>query len=419
MIHGSRILIIGINYAPELTGIGRYTGEMGAWLAKQQADVQVVTGFPYYPEWKVSEGYRARWFSAEILDGAKVLRCPLYVPGHPSPLRRMMQDLSFFFSAMLAVSFLLLSGKRFDHIWVASPSFLSGWVGLWAGLFCPKANRRLHIFDLQVDAASGLNMIRGQGFIRFLSIMESSMMKKYDIVSTLSEGMRGMIARKKVRPEAIVLLPIWVDTMRFLPMDVDLNLLKRLGIPPDKRLVLYSGAVGEKQGLENLLELAVMTKREGISELIFVVAGEGPFARQLKLEALTLGLDNVMFIPLQGDDIFPSLLNAAWLHLILQKDTGNEHFMPSKLYPILSVGGLAMVTSKPDSSLGRLISEHQIGSLVVENHPISMYQMIMELLREEGKCKTFKTNARNYALMHFSRNLLLNSYWNCTKLSYN
>jgi colanic acid biosynthesis glycosyl transferase WcaI len=411
MIHGSRILIIGINYAPELTGIGRYTGEMGAWLAKQQADVQVVTGFPYYPEWKVSEGYRARWFSAEILDGAKVLRCPLYVPGHPSPLRRMMQDLSFFFSAMLAVSFLLLSGKRFDHIWVASPSFLSGWVGLWAGLFCPKANRRLHVFDLQVDAASGLNMIRGQGFIRFLSIMESSMMKKYDIVSTLSEGMRGMIARKKVRPEAIVLLPIWVDTMRFLPMDVDLNLLMRLGISPDKRLVLYSGAVGEKQGLENLLVLAGLAKKHGRNDLTFVIAGDGPFARKLRSEALRAGLDNVKFIALQEDNIFPYFLNSAWLHLILQRDTGNEHFMPSKLYPILSVGGLAMVTAKLDSSLGRLISEHQIGALVVENHPVSMYQMMMELLSEEEKCRTLKTNARNYALKHLSRDLLLNRYW--------
>lgn len=29
------ILIHGINYTPELTGIGKYTGEMGAWLAKK------------------------------------------------------------------------------------------------------------------------------------------------------------------------------------------------------------------------------------------------------------------------------------------------------------------------------------------------------------------------------------------------
>jgi colanic acid biosynthesis glycosyl transferase WcaI len=30
-------LIYGINYYPELTGIGKYTGEMGAWLSERGA----------------------------------------------------------------------------------------------------------------------------------------------------------------------------------------------------------------------------------------------------------------------------------------------------------------------------------------------------------------------------------------------
>ena len=48
-----KILIFGINYSPELTGIGKYTGEMGSWLALQGHDVNVVTAVPYYPEWEV------------------------------------------------------------------------------------------------------------------------------------------------------------------------------------------------------------------------------------------------------------------------------------------------------------------------------------------------------------------------------
>jgi colanic acid biosynthesis glycosyl transferase WcaI len=44
------ILIYGINYTPELTGIGKYTGEMGAWLAKKSHNVDVIAAMPYYPE---------------------------------------------------------------------------------------------------------------------------------------------------------------------------------------------------------------------------------------------------------------------------------------------------------------------------------------------------------------------------------
>jgi colanic acid biosynthesis glycosyl transferase WcaI len=411
MIPGTRILIIGINYTPERTGIGRYTGEMGAWLSAQGAEVQVVTGFPYYPEWKVSPSYLAKWFSRESLAGASILRCPLYVPTHPTPVRRMLQDLSFLLTSLIGVSGLMLRGRRYDQIWVASPSFLSGWVGLWAGIFSRHAHRQLHVFDLQVDAARGLGMIRAGGLLRILSGMESAMMKRYDGVSTLSEGMLERIAAKHINRERLRLLPIWVDPSRFQPLEVALDLHDRLGIPVGRRLVLYSGAVGEKQGLEQLLALAALAESAGRSDLIFVIAGEGPYVRKLKKEAKDAGLGNLLFIPLQDDDVFPSLLNAAWLHLILQRDTGNDHFMPSKLYPILSVGGLAMVTAQPGTSLGKLIAEHQIAALVPENKADALLGMLIELLVNQDKCMVLRMNARKYTLEYLSSDRLLTAYW--------
>ena len=52
-----RILIHGINFSPELTGIGKYTGEMAEWLATQGHEIRVVTAPPYYPQWQLAEGY--------------------------------------------------------------------------------------------------------------------------------------------------------------------------------------------------------------------------------------------------------------------------------------------------------------------------------------------------------------------------
>ncbi|PJC71406.1 MAG: colanic acid biosynthesis glycosyltransferase WcaI, partial [Zetaproteobacteria bacterium CG_4_8_14_3_um_filter_59_5] len=54
-----KVLISGINYSPELTGIGKYTGEMAEWLSEQGHEVRVVAAPPYYPEWKVRDGYSA------------------------------------------------------------------------------------------------------------------------------------------------------------------------------------------------------------------------------------------------------------------------------------------------------------------------------------------------------------------------
>ena len=94
-----RILINSINYSPELTGIGKYTGEMAEWLAEQGYDVRVVTAPPYYPAWRVAEGYSAGWYGREIVVGVTVFRCPLWVPKKPTGVTRILHLASFALSS--------------------------------------------------------------------------------------------------------------------------------------------------------------------------------------------------------------------------------------------------------------------------------------------------------------------------------
>src|SRR5688572_13649337 len=106
-----RVLIYGINYAPELTGIGKYTGEMAEWLAFRGHEVRVVTAPPYYPHWRVYEGYQSHWYTrhtsalpggtsqASSLGGLTVIRCPLWVPRRPSGLKRIIHLMSFALSS--------------------------------------------------------------------------------------------------------------------------------------------------------------------------------------------------------------------------------------------------------------------------------------------------------------------------------
>ncbi|MGZ3240169.1 MAG: glycosyltransferase [Burkholderiaceae bacterium] len=64
-----KILIYGINYIPELTGIGKYSGEMAEWLAAGGHEVRVVTAPPYYPDWRVASGYSAWRYRRETRNG--------------------------------------------------------------------------------------------------------------------------------------------------------------------------------------------------------------------------------------------------------------------------------------------------------------------------------------------------------------
>src|SRR4051794_37299516 len=110
------VLIIGINFYPEPTGIGKYTSEFAFELAERGFEVSVITAFPYYPQWKVFEGYKNCWYKKETIHGADVTRCPLYVPNSLSGLKRMMQDFSFFLTAFGSLIAKMLAGKSFDLV---------------------------------------------------------------------------------------------------------------------------------------------------------------------------------------------------------------------------------------------------------------------------------------------------------------
>src|SRR5260221_9782375 len=95
------LLIIGLNFAPELTGIGKYTGEMAAWFARRGHRITVITSPPYYPTWKVASGYRSWAWQAEAWKGCSVIRCPLYVPHRVTGVRRVVHLGSFSLSSAL------------------------------------------------------------------------------------------------------------------------------------------------------------------------------------------------------------------------------------------------------------------------------------------------------------------------------
>src|SRR5674476_962973 len=65
-----RILIHGITFSPELTGIGKYSGEMAEWLAAHGHEVRVVTAPPYYPQWRVAEGYSGARYKREFVTAS-------------------------------------------------------------------------------------------------------------------------------------------------------------------------------------------------------------------------------------------------------------------------------------------------------------------------------------------------------------
>ena len=181
-----RILIYGINYAPELTGIGKYTGELATYLAAAGDKVEVITAPPYYPQWQVKEAYRGKGFIEENIAGVRVLRCPLYVPKEVSGVKRILHEFSFVLSSLRY--WIPRYFRSYDIILCISPPFHLGFLAL-PHKWLHGTHVINHIQDLQVDAARDLGIIKQEGLLSLLERAERWLLRRVTAVSTISTGM--------------------------------------------------------------------------------------------------------------------------------------------------------------------------------------------------------------------------------------
>jgi len=368
-----RLLIIGLNFAPELTGIGKYTGEMAAWFAARGHKVSVITTRPYYPEWTRTPGFAAWTWRSETWQGCHVIRCPLYVPGRPTGPRRILHLSSFGLSSIPAATVQAASGRA-DIVAVMAPTLLSAPVGLAvARLMSAKA--WLHVLDLEVDAAFELGFVRSRYLIAAARKLERSLMRHFDLVSTISLKMQEAIERKGVASERMMLFPNWVDTQQYFPMEKPVQLRHELGIPNDRCVVLYSGSMGQKQGLEHVIAAArLLTSQSAVSPL-FLLAGAGPMRMELQRSAGDL--PNVRFLPLQPVERFNEFLNVGDIHLLPQRRDASDLVMPSKLLAILAAGRPVIATVPPGAEIARTLTE--AGVITPPENPVALAAAIEAL----------------------------------------
>ena len=396
-----KILIYGINYYPELTGIGKYTGEMGAWFAKKGHQVDVITALPYYPEWRLNPKYKGKWWYKEKISGATIMRCPLYIPAKVSGKTRIIHELSFLISSFWywIPSFF----KKYDTIIAIYPPLIINIYPYLYSLFHKKTKILIHIQDLQVDAAKQLNLIKNKALLHFLENSEKFFLKKATTISSISTGMKERILNKGINEANFFMLPNWAETDFLKPLPKNQSLRDELGFSSEDKLILYSGNIGEKQGIEILIPIAIHFKK--YPSVKFIIAGEG--ASKQKLQGLIKDnqITNILFLPLQPYYKLPNFLALADLHLVLQKKAAADLVLPSKFISILSSGGCAIVTAEQDSSLYKMIEKEKTAILIEPENEEALKLSISEALTNDNA--EIKVAARNYALNNLNIDKIL------------
>ena len=383
-----RIIVWGINYAPELTGIAPYNTALCDFLRGRGDDVEMLTTFAYYPTWRKQAEDRGRLYRDDLVDGVPVHRCWHYVPEKVAAWKRIVHEGTFVLTSTLRA----LSLRRPDVYVMVSPPLLLG-AAAWLVTKLKESDYVFHVQDLQPDAAVGLGMLRKGWFTRALYALEAFAYRHAARVSGISRGMLAIFEGKGVPPQKLIYFPNGVRLQASADHVPRGAFRARHGFRPDEFLAIYSGNLGVKQGLEILIDAAELLQGSAVR---IVICGDGAVRETLARRVSELKLPNVSMLPLQPLANYESMLADADVCLITQQAGAGNAFFPSKLLSTLAAARPVITVADEDSELTRALNEGAFGVNVTPGDAKALATALRELASNPGALVRFGEAGRAF-----------------------
>ena len=395
-----KILFLGLNYAPEKVGIAVYSTGMCERLAARGHRVTAVVAQPYYPEWLVPEKYRGGW-KRVVERGVALLRCPIVVPREPSGAKRVIHHISFALSALFPVLSQALR-MRPDVLVTTAPSLIGAPV-VWFAARLTGRKCWLHVQDFELEAAFATGLMGHDSLAgRLAYIFQNWILRRFDRVSSISPEMCRKLADMRVPASRIVEFRNWAEGA-VVPLDRPSSYRADWSVSAPY-VLLYSGNIANKQGIEIVLEAArLLVDRRDIQ---FVVCGNG--ANRAKLEAEAGDLGNVLFRDLQPMEQLGELLNLATLHLLPQRGDAADLVLPSKLTNMLASGRPVVATAAPGTGLARELEG--CGICVMPGDAVALASAISALVDDPERRAALGRTARERAETVWNSQVILSAF---------
>jgi colanic acid biosynthesis glycosyl transferase WcaI len=337
-----RIVILGVNYAPEPTGIAPYTTGIAAGLTKRGHEVLVLTGHPHYPYWRRidhSVGLR----SEETMEGVRIRRLKHPVPQRHSWAGRAVMELTF------GLQLITTRWGRPDVVICVTPPLLASAMSAVRARFTwRRPSLGILVQDMysrgiaETKATSGLSA-------KAVRAVESLTIRLSDGVSVIHTGFaRDLTEDFNVDMRRIREIRNWTHVNPPDPL-ASAAFREAHGWGADDVVVLHAGNMGYKQGLENVVAAAALAHRSN-RPAKFVLLGDGN--QRGSLQNLAVGTPTLEFLPPVTDAEFPAALGAADVLLVNERPGVGHMSVPSKLTsyfnsgkPVLAATDLAGFTA--------------------------------------------------------------------------
>ena len=332
-------------FAPEPVHL---PGAVANDLAERGHEVRVLTGFPNYPEGRLYPGYRQRWKGRSTVNGCIVRRVPLYPSHDSSGVRRAVNYLSFAAtSSAAAIRFLSSVDVVYVYLTPATVFTAPAVLRLLRGV--PAV---IHLQDLWPESVTASSMapagVTGRVVDRILHAAMRRVYRMASSIAVISPSMRDLVVERGADPARVRVVLNWADEAIFRPVDATASARRQLG-HRNRCTVMYAGAMGEFQNIDDSVRAAAAVESTGEVDLVLV--GSGVAEASARSLATELGAGNVRFLGRRPAEQMPALYAAADYQVVTLRNLPIFHAtIPSKLQAALACGSPVVVSVPGDAA---------------------------------------------------------------------
>lgn len=356
---------------------------MAEHLAARGDDVELVTAFPHYPEWRFVDGAPA-WRESSVQQGVTVTRLRHMLPKRGSAVSRVLSELSFGVRALLA------RWNSPDVVVLVSPALFA------SALLVPRLLLQRVPFVVWVQDLYGLGVqetgVGGGRLGAMVGRLEGWLLRRADSVVVIHEQMAAAVERLGIDRDDVAVVRNWTH-IESNPLVDRTKVRAELGWRADETVVLHTGNMGAKQDLRNVVEAARIADRLEVP-VRFVLMGDG--VERPVVEAAAVGVERLQLLPSQPTAEYQRMLQAADVLLVNEHPGVREMALPSKLTSYFASDRPVLAASNEDSATAAELRRAEAGVRVEPGHPSELLHAVRVLAGDEEHMRALAAAGSRY-----------------------
>jgi glycosyltransferase involved in cell wall biosynthesis len=271
------------------------------------------------------------------------------------------------------------------------------------GIFARWIRRKPFVFevrDLWPDLPKAMGAIRNPLVLWAMSALEWVSYRSATRLIGLSPGIVDGIARCGIPKSRIAMISNGCDMAIFSNVK---SPWRPPGVSERDLLALFAGTHGLANGLDAILDVAVVLKRRARDDIKLVLIGEGRLKSRLESEASSKGLDNIVFHEPVSKERLSALMASTDLGMQILANVPAFYYgtSPNKFFDYIAAG-LPVLINYP-GWLAELVERRGFGFAVPADDPEAFANALMCAADDRASLRAMGAISREVATSVFNR----------------